>query len=124
MRVVVEEHAQVRRRGLFRAGQRQEGAGRKVHHPQLVDQGHFESLGRTAEGLAQQITAGALAQIMSLERRVNRIDARQRRMLLLPLAIEHFDGNGRMRLGLRPDQWFQLGGEFAGPAPIGAAFGR
>ena len=39
---------------------------------------------------------------MALERPVNGVEARQRRVLLLPLAVEHLDGNGRVRSGLAP----------------------
>ena len=59
--MIIQEGAQVRGRGLLLAGQMEEGTGREVHHPQLIDQGRLEGLGRPADGLAHQVVARALA---------------------------------------------------------------
>jgi hypothetical protein len=50
---------------------------------------------------------------MPLQRPVNRAQRRQRRILLLPLAIEHLDRNRRLTLDLRHDQRFLLGRQLA-----------
>jgi len=58
---------------------------------------------------------------VALEQAVNGAQGRQRRVLLLPLPIEHLDGNGRMGFDLGHDQPFLLGCELAGHAAIAAA---
>ena len=122
-RMVVNDGAQVRGRGLLLAGQMEEGTRGKVHHPQLIDQRRFKRFGGPADGLTHEIMTRALVQVMTLERTVDGAQRRQERVLLLPLPVEHFDGNGRMGSDLRDDEPFLLRGELARDPAVGAAFG-
>jgi hypothetical protein len=121
--MVVDDGAQVRGGGLFLAGQMQERTRGKVHHPQFIDQRRFKGFGWPADGLAHQVMARALVEIVALERPVNGAQRRQGRVLLLPLPVEHFDRNGWMRPDLGDDEPFLLGAELARHPAVGAPFG-
>jgi len=122
-RMVVNDGAQVRGRRLLLAGQMEEGTRGKVHHPQLIDQRRFKRFGWPADGLAHQVMARALVQVMTLERPVDGAQGWQDRVLLLPLPVEHLDGNSRMGPDLRDDEPLLLGGELARDSAVRAAFG-
>ncbi|MCX6917593.1 MAG: hypothetical protein NT167_31930 [Verrucomicrobia bacterium] len=121
--MVVQEGAKMRGRGFFLAGQVQERTRRKIHHPQLIDQRRFKRFGRSADGLAHQVMARALVQIVPLQRPVDRAQGRQGRVLLLPLPVKDLDGNGRVHPDLGDDEPFLLGVELARDPAVGAAFG-
>jgi len=121
--MVVNDGAQVRGRRLLLAGQMEEGTRGKVHHPQLIDQRRFKRFGWPADGLAHQVMARALVQVMTLERPVDGAQGWQDRVLLLPLPVEHLDGNSRMGPDLRDDEPLLLGGELARDSAVRAAFG-
>jgi hypothetical protein len=121
-RVIIDEDAQKGRHRLA-LGRVQVRPGRKVRHPQVVNKGRFETLGGAAQGLAQLPAPGLGVQLMLAQEAVDGIDGGQLRILLPPAAVEDFDRNGQVSLGLFEDPFLLLRIESARLAFIGARLG-
>ena len=103
--------------------QRQEWPRRKVDHPEVIDAGRFERLGRTGNVLAQQITAALSVQIVLLQPAIDGRERRQGAIGLLPLPVEQFDRHSGEGADLLQDPLLLRGGESPGLAPVRPWFG-
>ena len=108
---------------LASIGRVQVGAGRKIRHPQVIDEGGFEALGGTAQGLAQLRPSRFGVQLMFAQEPVDGVKRRQLGILFAPPSIEHFDRHGQMGLSLFEDPLLLFGTERAGLAFIGSLLG-
>lgn len=121
--MIVDDRAEVSGQRLAFTRGLEERTRREVDHPQLVNQGHFESLGRAAQTLAQEITAPPLPQFVSLEGAVDGADGREFGVLLLPTSIKDLDRDGRVGLDPGHDEPFLLRGEVARHPAVPARLG-
>jgi len=67
--------------------------------------------------------ARTLIEVVALQCPVDGAQGWQDQVLLLPLPVEHFDGDGRMCPDLGDDEPFLLRSELARHPAVGAAFG-
>lgn len=123
-RMVVPDDTQKGRQRLGISRRMQKGAGRKIGHPEVVDERGFEALGRSAQGLAQLLTTGLGVQLMLAQEPIDRIERGQLRILLEPAPVKHFDGHGQVSLGLFENPFLRLGAALAGLAFIGSGLGH
>src|SRR5258708_1830054 len=57
-RVIIDDDTQLGGEGFSLARRVEKRAGGKVHHPEIVDEGRLETLGRPAQRLLEKLAAG------------------------------------------------------------------
>ena len=122
--MVVNDHTQESGDGFGPLGGVQVGAWGKVGHPKVVDEGSFEALGGSTQGLAQLLTPGLGVELMLAQEPVDRVERGQLGVLLQPASVKDFDGHGQVRLGLLENPLLLLGTQGARTAFVGAHLGN